>query len=56
MAGPTGRFKRSLLSTIQKRGGKAVLGNEDVGRVVRQTLWQWGYELTESEYDSAMAG
>jgi hypothetical protein len=35
-------------------GGKAVLADEDVGRVVRQTLWQWGYELTESEYDRAM--
>ena len=54
MAGPTGRFKRALLKKVNQMGGEEVLGDEDVGRVVRQCLWQWGYELNEHEYKQAM--
>lgn len=54
VAGPTGRFKRALLKKIHLSGGEAALADEDVGRVLRQCLWQWGYELTESEYQRAM--
>jgi len=54
VAGPTGRFKRALLKKIHLSGGEAALADEDVGRVLRQCLWQWGYELTESEYRRAM--
>ena len=56
VAGPTGRFKRALLKKVQQSGRRDALRDEDVGRVLRQCLWQWGYELTESEYDRAMAG
>ena len=56
VAGPTGRFKRALLKKVHLAGGKAQLEDEDVGRVVRQCLWQWGYELNATEYDRAMAG
>ena len=58
MAGPTGRFKRALMKKVHSAGGMAggALTDEDVGRVLRQCLWQWGYELTPEEYERAMAG
>ncbi|WVR08451.1 hypothetical protein IAU60_005506 [Kwoniella sp. DSM 27419] len=56
VAGPTGRFKRALLRKLVQSGGKSALADEDVAAVLRQCLWQWGYELTESEFDRAMAG
>lgn len=56
MAGPTGRFKRSLLKKVHLSGGEPALADEDVGAVLRQCLWQWGYELTPSEYERAMRG
>ncbi|OXG32973.1 hypothetical protein C349_06886 [Cryptococcus neoformans var. grubii Br795] len=56
VAGPTGRFKRALLKKIHQAGGQVAVGDEDVGRVLRQCLWQWGYELTEREYEEAMRG
>ncbi|WVO14654.1 hypothetical protein L204_102291 [Cryptococcus depauperatus] len=56
VAGPTGRFKRALLKKIHQSGGKAAVGDEDVGRVLRQCLWQWGYELNKNEFQNAMAG
>ncbi|ORX41206.1 hypothetical protein BD324DRAFT_613633 [Kockovaella imperatae] len=56
VAGPTGRFKRALMKKVHAAGGVpgGGLADEDVGRVLRQCLWQWGYELTESEYTRAM--
>lgn len=56
IAGPTGRFKRALLKKIHQAGGQAAVGDGDVGRVLRQCLWQWAYELTEREYEDAMRG
>ncbi|KIR25771.1 hypothetical protein I307_04295 [Cryptococcus deuterogattii 99/473] len=56
VAGPTGRFKRALLKKIHQAGGQAAVGDGDVGRVLRQCLWQWAYELTEREYEDAMRG
>ena len=58
VAGPTGRFKRALMKKVHAAGGIEAggLADEDVGRVVRQCLWQWGYELTPEEYEAAMAG
>ena len=56
VAGPTGRFKRALLKKIHQSGGLPALEDEDTGRVLRQCLWQWGYELNQSEYERAMAG
>ena len=56
VAGATGRFKRALLKVVHRNGGEEALCDEDVGRVLRQCLWQWGYELNEVEYRRAMAG
>jgi hypothetical protein len=56
VAGPTGRFKRALLKKVVGAGGEEMLGDEDVRRVLRQCLWQWGYELNQSEFRRAMAG
>jgi hypothetical protein len=56
VAGPTGRFKRALLKRLHQSGGGAAVTDEDVGRVLRRCLWQWGYELTQAEYEKAMAG
>jgi hypothetical protein len=56
VAGPTGRFKRSLLKKITLNGGIPALEDEEIGAVLRQCLWQWGYEVTRAEYDRAMAG
>lgn len=56
VAGPTGRFKRSLLKKIHLSGGQEVLEDEEIGAVLRQCLWQWGYELTGVEYERAMRG
>jgi len=54
VAGPTGRFKRALLKKVNQSGGAGVLEDEDVGRVLRQCLWQWAYELNAHEYQHAM--
>ena len=54
VAGPTGRFKRMLMKKVHQAGGEEGVDDEDVGRVLRQTLWQWGYELTNEEYRRAM--
>ena len=56
MAGPTGRFKRALMKKVHGAGGVGALAEEDVGRVLRQCLWEGGYELTRVEYERAMAG
>lgn len=56
VAGPTGRFKRALLKEIHQAGGQVAVGDGDVGRVLRQCLWQWAYELTEREYEDAIRG
>ena len=56
VAGPTGRFKRALLKVVHNSGGEEALSDERVGKVLRQCLWQWGYELNEVEYRRAMAG
>jgi hypothetical protein len=55
VAGPTGRFKRTLIKKFAGPGGRDLIAPEEVGCVVRQCLWQWAYELTESEFDKAMA-
>jgi hypothetical protein len=56
VAGPTGRFKRALMKKVHGAGGveAGAIADEDIGRVLRQCLWQWGYELTEGEYQSAI--
>ncbi|OCF33588.1 hypothetical protein I316_04661 [Kwoniella heveanensis BCC8398] len=56
VAGPTGRFKRALLKKLVQSGGQSALADEDIGAVLRQCLWQWGYEMTEVEFERAMNG
>ncbi|WVQ95722.1 hypothetical protein IAU59_002821 [Kwoniella sp. CBS 9459] len=56
VAGPTGRFKRALLKKLVQSGGQSALEDEDVGAVLRQCLWQWGYEMTDVEFQRAMDG
>lgn len=48
--GPGGRFRKSLAVNVSKHGG----GWDDptIHSVVRQTLWQWGYDLTEADYQA----
>ncbi|TYJ51257.1 hypothetical protein B9479_008184 [Cryptococcus floricola] len=55
VAGPTGRFKRALLRKVLQAGGREKVGDEDVGRVLRQCLWQWGYVLDGGEFERAVA-
>ncbi|KAJ9476957.1 hypothetical protein PHBOTO_000641 [Pseudozyma hubeiensis] len=47
--GPGGRFRKSLAVNVASKGGGR-WDDPKVNPVVRQTLWQWGYELTESDY------
>ncbi|ODN88846.1 hypothetical protein L198_06648 [Cryptococcus wingfieldii CBS 7118] len=67
VAGPTGRFKRALLKKLLQAGAGAggngsgremveVVEDEDVGRVLRQCLWQWGYVLDGGEFERALGG
>lgn len=58
MAGSTGRFKRALLKKIQQHGGAmaGAVTDETVSPILRQCLWQWGYELNEEEFERAMRG
>ncbi len=44
------------MKKIHAAGGHAAIEEEEVGAVLRQCLWQWGFELNKSEYDKAMAG
>jgi hypothetical protein len=54
VAGPTGRFKNQLIKKIAGAGGREAIQDEVLGAVVRQCLWQWGYELNETEWDKVM--
>ncbi|CCF53926.1 hypothetical protein NDA11_005111 [Ustilago hordei] len=47
--GPGGRFRKSLAINVATKGGGR-WDDPKVNPVVRQTLWQWGYDLTESDY------
>ncbi|EST09828.1 hypothetical protein PSEUBRA_000215 [Kalmanozyma brasiliensis GHG001] len=49
--GPGGRFRKSLAVNVATKGGGR-WNDPKVNSVVRQTLWQWGYELTESDYQA----
>ncbi|SPO20766.1 uncharacterized protein UTRI_00243 [Ustilago trichophora] len=49
--GPGGRFRKSLATNVAAKGGGR-WNDPTVNPVVRQTLWQWGYELTEADYEA----
>lgn len=49
LAGKNGRFRKYLITLIQKKGGK--WNDETISPKIRQTLQHWGYKLTKSDYD-----
>jgi len=62
LAGPRGRFSRGLMKKIAASPGSggAIEGNtavtdEEVGTVMRQVCWQWGWECTEAEWAKRIA-
>ena len=50
LAGPNGRFRRTLMNKII-RSGKSY-NDASVSPVIRQTLQHWGYKLTKAHLDS----
>lgn len=48
LAGPNGRFRKFLITQIQKKGGK--WNDESISPKIRQTLQHWGYKLTKVDY------
>lgn len=48
-AGPNGRFRRRLISEINKKKGK--FDDHTISPVIRQSLQHWGYVLTEKDYN-----
>ncbi|SPO34720.1 uncharacterized protein PSFLO_00191 [Pseudozyma flocculosa] len=46
--GPAGRFKKMLVQKVAAAGG--AWDDGEVNPVVRQTLWQWGYDLSQADY------
>lgn len=50
LAGPNGRFRRTLMNKII-RSGKSY-NDVSVSPVIRQTLQHWGYKLTKAHLDS----
>ena len=50
-AGPkSGRFRTQLINKIKAAGGD--IDDYTISPVVRQGLLQWGYELTQDDYDA----
>ena len=50
LAGPKGRFRRTLMNKIIKNGKS--FNDESISPVIRQTLQHWGYKLTKSHLES----
>lgn len=50
-AGPkSGRFRTNLINKIKAKGGD--INDYSISPVIRQGLLQWGYELTQADYDA----
>ena len=49
LAGPNGRFRRTLMNKII-RSGKSY-NDVSVSPVIRQTLQHWGYRLTQTDFN-----
>lgn len=47
LAGPNGRFRRSLINKI--KDAKTTHDDDTISPVIRQTLQQWGYRLTKKD-------
>jgi hypothetical protein len=48
LAGPNGRFRKFLITQIQKKKGQ--WNDETISPKIRQVLQHWGYRLTKSDY------
>jgi hypothetical protein len=49
LAGPKGRFRRTLMNKIIKKG--TTYNDFTVSPVIRQVLLDWGYQLTKSDLE-----
>ena len=49
LAGPNGRFRRTLMNKIIKKG--TTYDDFSVSPVIRQVLLHWGYQLTKKDLD-----
>jgi hypothetical protein len=49
LAGPNGRFRKFLITQIQKHNGK--WNDLHISPKIRQTLQHWGYTLTKKDFD-----
>jgi hypothetical protein len=49
LAGPNGRFRRTLLNKIIKEG--TTYDDFSISPVIRQVLLHWGYQLTKKDFD-----
>ena len=49
LAGQNGRFRRTLMNKIIKKG--TTYDDFNVSPVIRQVLLHWGYELTKKDFD-----
>jgi hypothetical protein len=49
LAGPNGRFRRSLINKIDKAHAK--YNDESVSPAIRQTLQHWSYKLSKADYE-----
>tara|TARA_Y100001937_G_C7073516_1_gene309496 strand:+ start:40 stop:570 length:531 start_codon:yes stop_codon:yes gene_type:complete len=50
-AGPNGRFRKRLISEINKKNGK--FDDYSISPVIRQSLQHWAYELTEEDFNGS---
>lgn len=51
LAGPNGRFRKSLINEIYKKKGN--YDDYSISPAKRQTLLHWGYELTLCDYNNS---
>lgn len=49
LAGPNGRFRRTLMNKIIKEG--TTYDDFSISPVIRQVLLHWGYQLTKKDFD-----
>ena len=49
LAGPNGRFRRTLMNKIIKEG--TTYDDYNISPVIRQVLLHWGYQLTKKDFD-----
>jgi len=48
-AGPNGRWRRRLISSIKKKAGQ--YDDYSISPVIRQSLQHWAYELTQEDFE-----